>query len=329
MWNVVCIGLKGHQGTCLGEIAKRPDARLVAVYDDEPGNLRGAAKLPGATADTLITPNLDEVMAKRDVNVAILAEDNLSRGRNLIECARRGWHLCAEKPLALSLDELGRVRQAVTEAKVHLTMLLTMRFEAPYRAMRQAIADGLIGQPLNLSGQKSYKRGNRPAWQKDPKTFGATIPYIGVHPIDLLHFVTGCRFRRVTALAHNAGLPGSGQIDESCAVLLETTDGAVASVRLDYLRPDKAPSHGDDRLRVAGDKGVIEVIDGKVNLITADAAPSVLPTTPPPSLFGQFLDSLADGGPAHDISADECFQITEVVLRAQEAAKRGTWVDVP
>ncbi|MBI5831684.1 MAG: Gfo/Idh/MocA family oxidoreductase [Armatimonadetes bacterium] len=328
MWNVVCIGLKGHQGVCLSEIAKRPDARLVAVYDDDPAALRGASRLPGASAETLITPNLDEVLARRDVNVAILAEDNASRGHNLIECARRGWHLCAEKPLTLDLAELARVRQAITEAKVSLTMLLTMRFEAPYRAMRQAIADGAVGQPLNLSGQKSYKRGDRPAWQQNPKTFGATIPYIGIHPIDLLHFTTGCRFRRVAALAHNAGLPGSGRIDESCAVLLETTDGAVASVRLDYLRPDKAPSHGDDRIRVAGSTGVIEVLDGKVNLITAKQAPTVLPTTPPPNLFGQFLDSLA-GGPAHDISTDECFMLTEVVLRAQEAAVRGTWVDIP
>lgn len=322
MTRVVLLGLKGHQGVCLSEIAQRPDVHLVAVTDDEPALLKGAAKLPGARPDTLITPNLDEVMALRDIDVAILAGDNGSRAAQLLACARRGWHLCSEKPLTLTLADLDKLRAVLAETKVHLTMLLTMRFEPIYRAMRAAILGGAIGTPLLLSGQKSYRRGNRPAWQRDPATYGGTIPFIGIHPLDLLHFVTGCTYGPLVARHHNAGLPGAGRMEETCVLLGETTTGALVDVRLDYLRPEKATSHGDDRLRVAGSTGVIEVLDGKLSLLTNDAPLKLLPTEPAPNLFGQFLDSLA-GRATHDISAEECLSITEVVLRAWESAKRG------
>jgi predicted dehydrogenase len=332
MTNIALIGLKGHQYLCLEEIAKRsgldgrPDeVRLVAVTDDDAALLKGASKLEGVTAETVITPNLDEVLARRDVQVAIVCDDNLARGHNLIACFRRGWHVCAEKPLAISLAELEQVRAAHAAANVSLTMLLTMRFEAPYRAMREQIAAGAIGTPLQLSAQKSYRRGDRPAWQQHYATYGGTIPYIGVHPVDMLQWLTGCTYRRVAALHHNAGLPGAGAMEESCALLLETTDGAVAAIRLDYLRPEKAPSHGDDRVRVAGSTGVIEALDGKVSLLSNDAPPRSIPLGPELNLFGQWLDSLAGKG-KHDIAAEECFAVSEVCLRAREAAKTGTWV---
>ncbi len=325
MTNVVLIGLKGHQGTCLEVIAKREDVRLAAATDDDASALQGLRRSPAVDAQTLLTPNLDEVLALRDVQVAILAEDNLSRAEHLVACAGRGWHVVAEKPLATDLDSLVTVRQAVEQAGIRLSMLLTMRFEGQYAAMRDQVTAGAVGTPLLLSAQKSYRRGNRPRWQQEHRTFGGTIPFIGIHLLDLLHFVTGCDYRRVTALQHNAGLPGSGTIEETATLLLETTGGALVDLRLDYLRPAKAPTHGDDRLRVAGSEGVIEALGGRVSLLTGDQAPREVPPVAAGSLFGSFLDELAGQG-SHPIAAAECFRITEVSLKARQAAETGQWV---
>ena len=55
--------------------------------------------------------------------------------------------------------------------------------------------------------------------------------------------------------------------------MLTMRNGGVASVTLDYLRPAAAPTHGDERLRIAGTRGVIEtaLVEQKVTLITADS----------------------------------------------------------
>ena len=327
MVNVVQIGLKGHQGTCLSEIAARDDVRLAGAWEE---SAAAVEKLKGARYcddQTVLTPNLDELLAMKDVDIAVLAEDNGSRAENLIACARRGWQIVSEKPLATSLSDLDRVETAVKEAGVRLSMLLTMRFEPQYLAIKDQIAKGAIGRPLLLAAQKSYKRGTRPAWQQDHASFGGTIPFIGIHMLDMLQYVTGCRYTKVAATQHNEGLPGAGTIEETAAMILETEDAQIAQLRLDYLRPGKAPTHGDDRVRVAGSEGVIETIGGKVTLLTADREPVEIPLGQHGNLFGSFLDELAGKG-HHPISAEECFRITRVSLKARQAADEGTWVTI-
>lgn len=328
MTNVVLIGLKGHQGVCLEALRHRADVRLAAVWDDDPKQLEQMRKSPVARADTLFTPSVDEVLALKDVQVAVCCEDNAARAANLVACAQRGWHIVAEKPLALNLADLDRVRQAVTAAKVRLSMLLTMRFEGIYQELRRQVAAGAVGRPLLLSAQKSYRRGERPAWQRDYRTYGGTIPFIGIHALDMLRWVSGCRYTRVTARHHNSGLPGAGAMEETATLLLETAEHQLVDVRLDYLRPSKAPTHGDDRFRVAGSEGVIEAIGGKLTLLTHGAEPRELKPAPEVSLFGTFLDELAGQG-THLVTAEECYQMTDICLRAREAAGRGEWVSLP
>jgi predicted dehydrogenase len=325
MTNVVLIGLKGHQGVCLSEIAARPETRLVAVWDDDARALAQLRSARFVTPETRLTTDLAEVLACRDVQVAILCEDNRARAANLIACAQRGWQVMAEKPLAIAAADLETVHRAVTAAGIRLSMLLTMRFESPYLTMRQAIAAGAIGKPLQLSAQKSYRRGERPAWQRDSATFGGTIPFIGIHALDLLRYLTGCQYTRVAAIQHNEGLPGAGSIEESCGLLLDTAEGAVTTIRLDYLRPAKAPTHGDDRFRVAGAEGVIEAMNGTVTLLTHAHEPQTLPLAPATSIFGTFLDALA-GRTTHPISVEDCFAMTELCLKARQAAETGAWV---
>ncbi len=325
MTNVVQIGLKGHQGACLEVVRERDDVRLAGVWDDDPAVLSAFAKNSLVDARTLVTGDLSELLALPDVQVAVLCEDNRSRPDNLIACAERGWQLMAEKPLAIDLDSLERVRAAVAAAGVRLSMLLTMRFESPYLAMKERIDAGAVGRPVLLSAQKSYRRGNRPAWQQNAATFGGTIPFIGIHAIDLIRWLTGVRFARVAARQHNQGLPGAGAIEETVVLLLESADGALADVRLDYLRPAKAPTHGDDRFRVAGSDGVIEAIGGQVTLLTAEAEPEVIAQPERASIFGSFLNELA-GGPPHPLSAEDCFRMTEICLKARQAAESGEWV---
>ena len=81
-------------------------------------------------------------------------------------------------------------------------------------------------------------------------------------------------------------------------------------MNLDYYRPAGAPSHGDDRIRLAGTEGVLEVSGGKVTLITAEET-QVWEPKEAPELLEEFL---AGGG----IEAQEIFYLTKVALVAKE-----------
>ena len=57
---------------------------------------------------------------------------------------------------------------------------------------------------------------------------------------------------------------GHGDLEASAACLIEFTGGVAASASIDFPVPDN-PSfgHGDDRIRVMGSDGSIEVRDGQ------------------------------------------------------------------
>ncbi len=92
---------------------------------------------------------------------------------------------------------------------------------------------------------------------------------------------------------------------------------------MDYLRPDTAPSWGDDRLRLAGTRGVAEYqASNGVTVITGARAPREVTDLPPNgSLFVDFLQSVYHGAPS-GLSLADIYRANEVVLAARESAER-------
>jgi predicted dehydrogenase len=316
------IGLKGHQYIVLEALPGLPEVELVAVADDDPEALKGVPALPGARPDTRAYLDHRELLDNHRPDVVLEAGTDRDRAEILVACAERGIHLIAEKPLATDLAGLERVRAAVVKAGVKLTMLLTMRCEPPYLALRQAVANGAIGEVTQAGAQKSYRLGERPAWQKSRETFSGIIPFIGIHSLDLIRWATGREFTEVMAYASNVGHPEMGDLEDNACVVARLDNGASAAIRLDYCRPAAAPTHGDDRLRIAGNRGVVEAMAGGVTLISSQQGPHELPLPAPVDFFSDYLEALrANREPF--IAFGDCVRITEVALRARESAETG------
>ena len=98
-------------------------------------------------------------------------------------------------------------------------------------------------------------------------------------------------------------------------------NGGQAAANIDYFRPKGAPSHGDDRLRVAGADGVVEVMDHKTMLITPNGVEE-LPLEEPKAMFAEFLRSIDDETSPYRQSHDDVYALTDVCIRAQESADR-------
>ncbi len=113
------------------------------------------------------------------------------------------------------------------------------------------------------------------------------------------------------------------------AFVLTMQNGGAASLTLDYLRPPPAPTHGDERLRIAGTRGVIETAlsEHKVTLVTADRRPRTLPLKRPVNLFTQFARSLRGEAPV-PLTLHEGCRITEIAIKAQQAVDTGQIVSL-
>ncbi len=325
------IGTDGHTGVILGSIPQLPDVELTAfaksLPEDDVANLKRAKAFSDKTR---IYDHFEQMLEKEELDVVGVCLPYYRNAQASIAAARRGVHVVSEKPVATTLEDLAALKEAVTQAKVRLTSLMNMRCFPPYRAARKAVQDGLIGEPILLTSQKSYRFGSaRPWFYKDLKTYGGTIPWAGIHSIDYMRWTSGRKYLRVSAWHGNNDHPEYPGFQDHAGVLFKLDNGGTAMTNLDYLRPETAPTHGDDRLRIAGSEGMLEVMgaENRVLLMTASGGPRELELPEQVDFFADFLAELA-GGKEHLISQEDAFRLTEVCLQARDAAETGKWIDL-
>jgi predicted dehydrogenase len=313
-------GLKADP-TCTFVAAARtePDERLDPVLDSEP------AKRDGPKVYDDYRRMLDEIKP----DVACVCMEYYRNAEGCIAAAEHGCHVICEKPIATELADLDRLRETVGRMGVRLTALFATRFEGHFLAARKAVANGLIGQPVLAFGQKSYKFATRPDWYKDRRTYGGTILWVAIHAIDFVRFVTGLEYTCVAGHQANKAHPDYPGLEDCGALLFGLSNGGQAVITFDYLRPSHAGSHGDDRLRIAGTTGVLELRPGDdvCQAITNRQAIVELQHEGDVNLFADFVKELRGQG-RHLIGPDEPFRVMEVALKAREAADTGRTISL-
>lgn len=324
-------GFDGHPEEILRVLPQLPDVELVAVA--------GEGSDPGAQANVLKNryaakarryETLAQLLAAEQLDVVAVCNHNGRRTAAILACAARKLNVIAEKPLALDRADLDAVYAAVKRNGIHLGMLLPMRFEPPYLAMRRIVESGAIGEVLQMDAQKSYQLGARPAWQKHAASYGSTILWIAIHSIDLMLWVSGRRFTEAASLQSRVGFPEAGDMQNVTATVFRLDNGGCATLHMDYLRPAGASGHGDDRLRVSGSRGIVEYQESTgVTLMTDQSGPEVVRDLPrPQSVFLDFLQGVYQGAkPA--LSWPEIARANEVTLAAHTAAGQHKFVAIP
>jgi predicted dehydrogenase len=313
------IGLDGHYSELTDAAELLPPLEIAAVAvssEQDRREAKGNARLSKAR----VYDDYRAMLDREKLDVVCLCGENGGRAETVLACLDRKLPTAAEKPIALNVADVARIRERLAATKTPLTMLLPMRFEPAYLGMKAIVDRGEIGEPIALSAQKSYQLGERPDWMKKRESFGGTIPYIGIHVVDLLRFISGRDMVEAAAFHSNVGFPNYGEMENNATISYRLDNGGTASVRLDYLRPAAAAGHGDDRLRIAGAGGVVEYQQGEVTLITGARKlhrVTELPQHTP--LFVDFLDAIYNGAQPL-LTTEECLRVTEIMLKTRDAA---------
>ena len=323
------IGSDGHPEVLLGSIPKLSGVQWTAYAKGESGEDSAwvQKQLPGSR-QTRVYENYHDMLDKEQLDVVGVCLPFYQNAEASIQAARKGIHVLSEKPAAINLPELARLEQEIRQSGVHYSIMLNMRALPIFQAARKAVQAGAIGEPILLSSQKSYQfGGDRPWYYKERKTYGGTIPWVGIHALDYMRWVSGQEYSQVAAFEGNKAHPQTPGCEDHAGLLFRLANGGTATCHLDFLRPESAPTHGDDRLRIAGSEGVLEAkdLDNSVKLISAKGKVGELPLAPPVDFFRAFIADLrGEGEPL--VSTADAFAITRICLRARDAADTGTWV---
>ena len=320
---IAILGFDGHPGEITSPLPRLPDVEVVAVSDPDPKVTARAVKNPRMAKARQYT-DYRRMLDAEKLDLVAVCNPNGDRAEAILACVARKLNVIAEKPLAVEWRDLDRVKKAVSESGIKLGMLLPMRYSPSYLALKKIVETGEIGEVAQIAAQKSYKTGDRPAWMRSRKTYGGTIPWIGIHMIDLMRFTSGREMRAVASFQTRIAFPEIGDMENVTGSLFKLDNSGIGTLRMDYLRPQTAPTHGDDRLRLAGTKGVAEYqASTGVTLVSGVRKPEIIRDLPPQgSVFVDYVQySYNQAAPT--LTLADIYRTNEIVLGARDAAEKG------
>jgi predicted dehydrogenase len=327
---VVNIGGFGHADAVFRDLVTMRKAELIGLapaYEGE--DISAILKLQPAPGKKVYS-SYSKMLEQLRPDVAIVSTRLDMIPRLIIDVADAGCHVITEKPLALDLATLEKVREAVVRNNINLMAMLTMRSEPQFVAAKQVYDSGAIGEAILVNGRKSYKWGTRPEWFGDENKYTGTIGWVGIHALDFINYITGLYFTKVAAMKGNLTHKERPACEDNCALILELSNGGHATISVDYCRPEAAESHGDDWIRIVGTKGALEAggAGRECSVITADKGSYKHPLPDEKDgIFRKFLLNILENKSNTEIQ-EKSFMLTKVCLIAREAAEQNRVLSV-
>lgn len=171
--------------------------------------------------DVTAYPSLEEALVANPsaAVVAVPAHLHLPIARQLAEA---GMHLLIEKPLSTGLMGLRELRELIARQQLVCVVAYVYRSHPILTAMREAIASGKFGRPLELvavCGQHfpTYRPAYREIYYKDRATGGGAIQDALTHIVNAGQWLVG-PITRLVADAEHQLLPGV-EVEDTVHVL--------------------------------------------------------------------------------------------------------------
>jgi myo-inositol 2-dehydrogenase/D-chiro-inositol 1-dehydrogenase len=238
----------------------------VSVTDADPQRAKRAADELGVR--TAPTP---EELVEAGVDALVIATSTPSHAPLLQLAATSAVAVFCEKPVALDLATLDRVRDAVNGAGIVVQVGFQRRFDEGYRAAREAVVRGGIGRILVM---RAATHDPFPPPAEYIAASGGIFSDLHIHDFDAIRFVSGEEVTQVYADGAGLDAPWVGEVDDVdvAAAILTLSGGGL--VILSGTRRD--PLGYDVRLEVFGTGDSIVVgQDGRSPLrsVESDARP--------------------------------------------------------
>jgi predicted dehydrogenase len=216
-------------------IAKRQEAKLVAVCDIDADRAQAAAKKWGA--EQWFT-DYHEMYEKAKLDAVVIATPNNLHRNQAVMGAKAGINLIVEKPMAVTNGEAWDIVHACREAKVKLLVGCDRRFWTHNQWARELIQSGVIGNLLMSRAclhEHWYNYQNYVA-KTDFRLHcdvagGAALNDTGAHAIDLLTWLNGSKVKRAVGVAKRMAMPASYTLcDDTALLMVEYETGAFGTV---------------------------------------------------------------------------------------------------
>lgn len=266
------IGTGGMANSHATDFAKINGVRLVACCDISAERVQAFA---AKHAIPRVYTDYREMLDREKLNAVTNVTPDATHAEVALVAIERGLHVMSEKPMATSLEEARKMRDAASAAGVVSQINFSYRNASGLQKAAQAIREGKIGRVIHV--EASYLQSwlvncNWGNWQNSPGLVwrlsskhgsAGVLGDLGCHIYDLVSFLCGdiaeidCRLR-----TFDKGIPdnrlGEYVLDanDSFISTVSFANGALGTIHSSRW----ATGHGNSlRARVYGNEGAIEI----------------------------------------------------------------------
>ena len=169
-----------------------PGNRVIGVFDVD---LTAAAEV-AKTLEAKAYESFDAMLSDKDVEIVYVAVPHFLHYEMSLRALRSGKHVLCEKPMALSASQGREMVETAESVKKELFVDYYRRFHPIVRRAKEHLERGEIGEITLVEFRSTFPMdwtspsGAAWLWQR-AKSGGGPIMNIGVHRIDVLHYLMG------------------------------------------------------------------------------------------------------------------------------------------
>lgn len=196
-----------------------------AIFDPDRERSEGwrqDAKCPDAD----LCGNYAELLRRKDIDWVAISSWNALHAGQAVEALEAGKHVFCEKPLATSLEDARRLREAADKSDRLFLVGFTLRYSSFYRKLKETLYSGVIGKVISMEFNEtlSFNHGGHimACWRRLEEFTGSHILEKCCHDIDVASWLIGSRASRVASFGgrnfftqENSHLPETLPCDSS------------------------------------------------------------------------------------------------------------------
>lgn len=272
-------------------------AELVAVCDIN----EKSADETGNKFNTKIFYNIDDLLsANLDLDVISICSPNGLHAEHSIKSLNAGYHVLCEKPLAINIEDCGKMINAAEKSNKRLFVIKQNRFNPPIEAVKNLLEEGKLGKIFNVQLNCFWNRDPKyyeNSWKGSMDLDGGTLYTQFSHFIDLLYWMVG-DVNEVCGFSNNFMHKDIIEFEDTGVVALKFTSGAIGTINYTVNSTNK---NMEGSLTLFGTQGTIKIGGQYLNELEYQEINNYiikdLPKGNAPNNYGTYVGSMSN----HDL----------------------------
>ncbi len=222
-----------------------------------------------------VTKDYKEILADSAIDAVLICSSTDTHASISIEAIEAGKHVFCEKPVDHDIQKIKQVQAALREHPVKYQVGFNRRFDHNFAAVRNAVAEGRIGDPHII---RITSRDPEPPSADYIKVSGGMFLDMTIHDFDMARFLAGCNAEEIyveAAVLVDPAISEAGDVD-TAVITMKMENGSL--VTIDNSR--KAVYGYDQRVEVFGSKGMVNVSNDTVSSAVVSSADGVTAEKP-------------------------------------------------